>query len=125
MNNVNKQCIGTWYLVKVSWDLVQAADKVDLVLEGGKLGADLNLGRELELGKETKSWSWRVEAFGWNSRLARELIVSTGNIWNLEQGLGRGDLRWEQIVSPKVSLSRQSKGSLHPHLHSHLMGIMG
>ena len=60
MNNVNKQCIGTWYLVKVSWDLVQAADKVDLVLEGGKLGADLNLGRELELGKETKSWSWRV-----------------------------------------------------------------
>jgi len=47
-------------LGKASWDLVLAADKVDLVLEGEKLGADLNLGKELELGKETKCWSWRV-----------------------------------------------------------------
>jgi len=51
-----------WNLVlgKASWILVLAADKVDLVLEGPKLGGDLNLGRELELGKETKSWSWRM-----------------------------------------------------------------
>ena len=55
-----------WNLVlgKASCNLVQAADKVDLVLEGVNLGGDLNLGKELELGKETKSWSWRVEAFG-------------------------------------------------------------
>ena len=55
-----------WNLVlgKVSWNLVRAADKVDLVLGGVKLGGGLNLGKELELGKETKSWSWRVEAFG-------------------------------------------------------------
>ena len=57
-----------WNLVlglgKASWNLVLAADKVDLVFEGVKLGGDLNLGKELELGKETKSWSWRVEAFG-------------------------------------------------------------
>ena len=51
-------------LRKASWNLVQAADKVDLVLGGVKLGGGLNLGKELELGKETKSWSWRVEAFG-------------------------------------------------------------
>lgn len=57
--------------------------------------------------------------------LGKGVDCLTGDIWNLEQGLGRGDLRWEQIVSPKVSLSRQSKGSLHTHLHSHLMVIMG
>ena len=38
-------------LGKASWNLVLAADKVDLVLEGAKLGGDLNLGKELELGK--------------------------------------------------------------------------
>ena len=65
-DTLSEQCQQTmhWNLVighgKASWNLVQAADKVDLVLEGGKLGGDFNLGKELELGKETKSWSWRM-----------------------------------------------------------------
>ena len=66
--------VGTWYKLqtKLTWSWRERS-----LEETWTWGRSWNLVRKRSLGLGG------CEAFGWNLGLGRELIVSTGNIWNL------------------------------------------